>query len=426
MADISLTNTGTITVSGNGIVADDVTITNVTIDVFNSGTVTAAGYGVLITATDLGYFGTVNVTNTSTGAIHGGHDGLKITADTLNPAATGDFVLNNAGLIESTGTGHGVNFGDLISPLETVTLTNAGSGIIRAADATAILAGANDTINNYGLITGQLRPAGSNGIDFQSNGGGVVNNFTGASIAGAKYGITGTQPLTVINTGLIAGYAGSGINIETASNAATTIIENFGTIFGASVASAPSGDAINVNGIVQIDNSGVIEAVGTSPGTLAEAISVGGGLIVNYAGGTIYSSQRAITVDGGGTADNTGLSAFSKATIANYGTIQGNNGEAIVIVGNFADTIVNAGTIIGSVSTDGGNDTFDLVTGSSISGLLDGGAGTDTVNLLGSGVGTLASFAGIETIDLFGGDWTLGSEGINSLVFEPGSANAAA
>ena len=83
--------------------------------------------------------------------------------------------------------------------------------------------------------------------------------------------------------------------------------------------------------------------------------------------------------------------AFAASTIYNEGLIQGDNGEAIVIVGSFADTITNTGTIIGSIATDGGNDTLNLYTGSSISGLSDGGADTDTIKLPGSGQGTLAT-----------------------------------
>ena len=392
------------------------------ISVTNFGSITSTGYGVYVSAPQLSDFGTVSITNTLGASIRSTLDAVKITATVLDTSATGDFTLQNGGLIEAYGAGsHAVDFGDLISPLATVSLTNQATGQIVANNGTAVLAGAEDTIVNFGGIAGFSEgSAGCNGIDFQSNPGGVVENFAGAGIAGAENGITGTQPITVINAGLIVGYAGCGIDMETASNAATTVISNSGTVIGETVNSAPSGDAINVNGVADIENSGQIKALGTSAGTLAEGVSVGGGAIYNYVGGVIYSSQRAITVDGGGTADNTGLSAFAAAKIVNYGTIQGNDGEAIVITGDFADTIDNVGAIIGSVFTGGGDDVINLFTGSSISGLLDGGAGNDTVNLFGSGVGDLASFVNIETINLNGGDWTLGSEGVNDVVFAPG------
>ena len=63
----------------------------------------------------------------------------------------------------------------------------------------------------------------------------------------------------------------------------------------------------------------------------------------------------------------------------------------------------------------------DLHTGSSISGLIDGGSDSDTINLLGAGQGNVASFAGIETVNLTDGDWTLGSDGVTELNFEAGA-----
>jgi Ca2+-binding RTX toxin-like protein len=150
-------------------------------------------------------------------------------------------------------------------------------------------------------------------------------------------------------------------------------------------------------------------------------VTIGGGTVNNYAGGTIYSSQRAITFDGGGNLDGTANPAFAAATVYNEGTIQGDNGEAIVIVGGFGDTITNFGSITGSVLTDAGSDTFNVYTGSSISGLIDGGADTDVINLLGSGQGSVTSFANVETINLIDGDWTLGSDGVTALNFQAGA-----
>jgi RTX calcium-binding nonapeptide repeat (4 copies) len=201
----------------------------------------------------------------------------------------------------------------------------------------------------------------------------------------------------------------------------TTIVNNSGTIIGISVEGVQSGDAVDVDGLIALDNHGLIQALGTRTGGLSEGVTVGGGTINNYADGTIVSSERAITIDGGGNLDGTDNPAFTAASITNAGLIQGDNGEAIVIVGSFDDTITNSGTIIGSIATDGGDDTFNLITGSSVSGLIDGGADTDTINLSGSGQGTLADFTNIEIVDLISGDWTLGSDGVTDLNFEAGA-----
>ena len=53
--------------------------------------------------------------------------------------------------------------------------------------------------------------------------------------------------------------------------------------------------------------------------------------------------------------------------------------------------------------------------------MIDAGADLDTINLLGSGEGSLADFINVETINLVDGTWTLGSEGVTTLAFQAGA-----
>jgi hypothetical protein len=423
-ANIEIANTGTIRSVGDDAIRPGAG--HVEID--NSGLIQSdIARAINLNATNLSNISSFDLTNAASGTIQSAGDAIRITATTLSPTATGTFTIDNAGTIKSTGTGanngQAIDFNDLTSPLGHVTITNETTGLVQAADADAIRTGTNATINNYGAIValnGTPTSTGNDGIDFQSNTGGIVNNFAGGSITGARHGITGNEPITVNNDGTITGQAGAGINMDTAGTT-TTIVHNSGTITGFSIEGVQSGDAVDVDGLIALDNHGLIQALGTRTGGLSEGVTVGGGTINNYADGTIYSSQRAITIDGGGNADGTDNPAFAAATILNEGLIQGDNGEAIVIVGDFADTITNRGTIIGSIATDGGNDVLNLETGSSISGLIDGGAGTDTINLSGGGQDTLASFTNIEVVDLISGDWTLDSDGVDTLSFEAGA-----
>jgi len=423
-ANIEITNTGTIRSVGDDAIRPGAGH----IDIANSGLIASdAARAINLNTTNLSNITSFDLTNAAGGTIQGLTDAIRITATTLSPTATGTFTIDNAGTIKSTGTGanngQAIDFNDLTSPLGHVTITNQATGLIQAADADAIRSGTNATINNYGQIValnGTPTSTGNDGIDFQGNTGGIVNNFAGGSITGARHGITGNEPITVNNEGTITGQSGAGINMDTAGTT-TTIVNNSGTIIGISVEGVQSGDAVDVDGLIALNNHGLIQALGVRTGGLSEGVTVGGGTINNYADGTIVSSQRAITVDGGGNLDGTTNPAFAAATILNDGLIQGDNGEAIVIVGGFADTITNAGTIIGSVATDAGDDTLNLLTGSSISGLIDGGADTDTINLSGSGQGTVSGFANIEVINLTGGDWTLGSDGVTELNFETGA-----
>jgi RTX calcium-binding nonapeptide repeat (4 copies) len=398
------------------------------ISIDNSGLIeSTVARGINLNTTNLTNITSFALTNDAGATIRGLTDAVRITAGTLSPTATGTFVIDNAGTIESVGTGgsngQALDLNDLVSPLGSVTITNQSTGILRAADADAVRTGTNATVNNYGQIislNGTPASDGNDGIDFQANTGGAVNNFAGGVIDGARHGITGDAPIAVTNGGTIIGRVGAGINMDTASTTTTTVT-NTGTITGITVEGVQSGDSVDVDGLVHLDNYGLIEALGTRVGGLSEGVTVGGGTINNFAGGTIVSSQRGITVDGGGNLDGTSADAFAAATIYNEGTIQGDNGEAIVIVGSFADTVTNRGTIAGSIATAGGDDILNLYTGSSISGVIDAGLDADTINLLGSGQGSLADFVNVETINLTNGDWTLGSDGVSTLAFQAGA-----
>ncbi len=151
---------------------------------------------------------------------------------------------------------------------------------------------------------------------------------------------------------------------------------------------------------------------------VSEGIAIGGGTIHNYAGGEIYGYGRAIEVDNSSNSD-----ALGATTIINEGLIQGDgNGptgvdpadaaamqakidgrEAINILGTFADTITNKGTIIGGVFTDGGDD--KLTNSGTMTALkdmaIDMGAGNDSVTNAFFGVitGSVATGDGNDSIN---------------------------
>lgn len=391
----------------------------------NFGTITGTSRAIATSGSASGSF----TINNKTGAtITATKDAVKIS--NLVSGKSGTFTVNNEGTISSTGTGsnagQALDLDDINSAGVHTVINNAATGVISAADADAIRPGANATINNYGQIVSHNASAASDGndaIDFQSiNAGGVVNNFAGGVIEGARHAITGDQPITVNNDGTITGKSGSGINMDSAANTTTTVV-NHGIITGTAVGGADA-DGVDVDGLVSIDNFGTIKAVGLTSGAngLNEALAIGGGFVHNEAGGLIISDQRAITVD-----DSNDGSAFAAMTIVNDGTIRGNNGEAISIVGSFGDTITNTGGIFGSVATDGGSDTLtnsgsiigdvamgagddniNLVAGSTVTGTIDGGEGVDTLVLSGSGAGSLlGTVVNVEKLDVQSGIWRI-------------------
>jgi autotransporter-associated beta strand protein len=198
--------------------------------------------------------------------------------------------------------------------------------------------------------------------------------------------------------GRIVGDAGSGINVDTVATKTSTIV-NHGFITGHSDGTG-DGDGIDVDGLIMLTNDGTITATGHTDGNLAEAVTIGGGTIVNH--GTLDSVERAITVD-----DSNLGNAFAATTIDNDGLIHGGNGEAISITDTFADTITNKGTIDGSIAMGGGDDTLNDYAGSHFTAAIDGGVGTDTFNLLGSGAGTLAHALNFELLNVQSGNWVV-------------------
>ncbi|WP_234686059.1 beta strand repeat-containing protein [Bradyrhizobium monzae] len=407
-----------------------------TTEIDNFGTISAATRGIDTGKSVLAAGSSLTFDNAGGAAlVSTANDGIRINADIAPDAAghQGSVTVNNSGVIVSgsysggtisgTASGQALDFDNLKSAI--VTINNDAGGLIGAADADAIRPGAHATINNWGAIVAQngAGDSGNDGIDFQSNaGGGIVNNYAGGTIDGARHGITGEQPINVYNEGTITGHLGSGINMDTPSLSMTTVT-NHGTIIGTGgylAGTAVDGDGIDVDGLLALDNFGTIQATGVhvveADGTidLQEAVTIGGGTIINEAGGVITSFERAITVNdsdgtGGpnGSNGSNGGNGWAPTTILNWGLIHGGNGEAISITDLFADTVTNHGTIEGSVALGGGDDIVNDYTGAVFTSTIDGGDGTDTFKLLGNGSGTLAHTVNFEALDVQGGNWSV-------------------
>ena len=321
----------------------------------------------------------------------------------------GSILVDNFGEISTTGTGgsngQALDF-DKLDGAATITIVNHFDGVIKAADADAIRPGEGGVVTNHGLIYGGAEDPtdGNDGIDFQSHETGEVHND--GHIEGTRHGITGDlKDFFVENDGEIVGDRGSGINLDlpdavTPTDYVATVV-NHGLIEG-NAEGDQDGDGIDTDGLLNLDNYGAIRAFGTWNAGLSEAVTIGGGTINNYAGGEITSVQRAITVD-----NSDGGSAYAATQVWNAGLISSDTGDAIHITGDFADTITNAvgGRIPGSIFTDGGADQITLYTGSSVSGLIDGGADDDTITLAGNGTGDLLAVDNVENLVVQGGTW---------------------
>ena len=241
----------------------------------------------------------------------------------------------------------------------------------------------------------------------------TVTLGSGAAITAARDGVVAQYGLATVSLGsdarVVAGddgvYASSDVTADLGNNAA---IE--------------AGD----DGVVSYDGS-VTVTLGTGAAIDAAGIGV-------LAGGQRYVPDVMGPADGDGRYDNDGdrNGGFATVTLGDGARIDaGERGvmaadTAIVTLGSGAsiaggyhgvyggsgstgDVIDSAGTIEGgdySLFLREGDDRVTLRTGASLVGTADGGAGTDSLTLLGSGSED-DSFVNFESLTVDGVDWTL-------------------
>ena len=364
------------------------------------------------------------------------------------PAAS--VILNNYGVLTSlNASAGGAQAVDFSVMTGANTLNNFAGGVITASEADAVRPGANGVVNNAGKI-GSTTTTGSSsdGIDGQANTGIVIANAATGLVDGGRHGITGGQAdattaftMNISNAagGIIRGNNGSGINIDGFNAKEVVTVKNAGTIVGNGVTG--DGDGVDVDGVVNLTNTGVIRstnAVSAPASGLAysEAISVGGGTIVNagtieglVAAGNTNAVGRGITLAGNDIAGSTtgareGI--YANATVTNQagGLIRGASDSAIVGSGNASGYTItvnnNAGaTILGGGTTNAAirvladNTVIDnagIINGASSGKAIELGSGNNRVTISGGSAQVLGSING-------------GAGGVNTMTVNAGAGN---
>jgi hypothetical protein len=388
------------------------------------------------------------------------HAGAEIgaTVDLSSVRNGAVATVENEGLIQG---GLGNNAMRMSTQGMTV-INNRATGVIStdAAGSPVMRNGSNVTVNNWGDIVSAADTESQNGgdaINFSSGVGNVVHNYAGGLIEGSRHALTGSRAITVINEadGAMIGRNGSAVNIDNDASSSNRVrITNYGVMEGRSANTSDSdGDAIDIDGLLELDNYGTVRGAGHSglkdgEPNVSEGIAVGGGIIRNHEGGVISGFGRAIQFD-----DSSNAGALGVATVTNAGLIHGEGnlpagpgvtpehvalfaermrgGEAINIVGSFGDTLTNTATgqIIGGVKMGGGEDTLTnsgvmTATGGSA---IDMGEGDDVVTLAGGSVVTgaillgegddrLTGAASAETVDGGAGEDRIDSGGGDDVV----------
>ena len=405
---LTISAPGSITNAGKTVSLKDGTAgAGVVID--NAGKIISTGGRAIDSSGDLTQARNYSIYNRAGGQILGFNDALRIDSNFVS----GHLLIDNSGIIRST-TGQGLDLDALRSAGASTTLINRAGGLIRGDASDGMKTGANATITNYGEIsTGDSHNADEkfDGVDIDSATGVTLTNY--GTISGGRHGITTDLGATLTNYGQITGRNGSGFG----SDGDGTVI-NHGVITGAYSGLQPNGDGdgVDIDNLAHIENYGTIQGVGAGGvdkngfANGSEGIALGGGYVLNARDALISGANSAILVD-----DGSGGAGVAATTLENFGTIQGLDGFGVKFVGEFADSVINGGTISGSnglaLDLGGGDDNLTLRNGSRFLGTVDGGSGYDRVVMDDAAGGSFGNSQNFEWLEVKQGAWTLTGNG---------------
>lgn len=474
------TGTGTGTLSGLGSATGVYGFDQITIDTgatwslsgsagsyASAGTLTNAG--TLLASSALN-FNAWSIDNTGSIAGQLYLDSADTLTNTGHISGTGAVVVSQYGLVSNTGTILNTDT-SLTAPTDSAVYISDGGSLTNAAHALisgyqgvynrgAPMGGAGiASITNAGTILGTgTSGAGGLGAVVLRAGGDVTNQASG-SISGF-YGVLGqgssaAQTLSVTNAGNISSAQRAGIYL---GNSGYVTNQAGGTIYGfdagvqigtiaatianlGTIGSALKNDAIAIRGgagveivnqasgtahgligagtgiydhgnataSVSVDNAGTI--TGTFGGGFGIGLYDAALTLTNRAGATLYGNEFGIYA----------ANAYAGSTITNLGTLRSSH-DAVKFVDlsgptPVADTIVNAGSIIGgngiAIDFGLGNDTLQIDPGAYFLGTVNGAGGTNTLILAsaagaGSFGGLGSQFLNFEQIDVAANaQWTL-------------------
>lgn len=308
----------------------------------------------------------LTLSNAVGGTIRSENDAIRINTD----ITAGSVSISNAGLILATGTGQAIDLYAIASTVSgQIMIRNLAGGVIRSTDADAVRPGEQGTVDNAGVIdAGGTVNLASDGVDFQEHAGTVINR-SGGLITGARHGITTDVDLFVVNEAgaTILGRNGSGVG----SDGNGTVI-NYGTITGAYGGGVGDGDGVDIDYVANIQNYGLIEALGAGipEGDSSEGVAMGTGKLTNFAGATIRSVHL-------------GFWGANDILLVNAGTIEGTL-QGIVFAGG-SNVVINSGTIrggiFGALTFEAGTNELVIREGSVIEGAVYALGSHDTLRL---------------------------------------------
>lgn len=361
----TLTNNGTITgatAGGAGAVflyqssiINNGTITGVSTNIHSSGVQTDNG----------------TITNAS-GALISGAQGIY-------DISVGQATLVNSGTVIGTASG-----GDGAVALRAGgSVSNASGALIQGAAYGVFFQGATGGGSTAGFVTNQGSISGAAKYGVYLGYGGTITNAPGGRISGAGGVQIGSHaPGTLVNTGTVIGTTFYGVELQPGN---TVINTTNGTAAGYIVGRVAGIRFVN-GGTDSLDNFATIKGTGASSRGIYLANTYG--TLTNGSGGLIQGVHFGVE------------EAYQTVTLTNLGTITGQT--AFYAKDTFSgtpssNTIINAGTIESTSGSAGiaiqfgaANDRLMLDPGAVFIGTVNGGGGTNTLELA-TGSGTLSA-----------------------------------
>ncbi len=312
------------------------------------------------------------------------------------------------------------------------TITSTGDIFTAEDNADGIVANENDDGDQTISATGNITTLNADGINASENGVGIQNVTAAGSISTAGNGNgsieadesgEGDQLITFNGDLATTGNDAEGI-FATEDNEGNQVISTTGSIStsgarseGIEAIETGDGDLIvtstsnietqgtNADGI-QVSEAGDGDITVTSAGNITVNGANASGVFVTADAGT----QTIVNLSGGDIQGGTGNGAgvnFENALGTN--TLNIFSGTSLSALSGVAirgsdgnDTVSNAGIINGNIELGAGDDTLNLLAGSQVNGIIDGGADNDSANIFSSGLGpsTSISFSNFENINL--------------------------
>lgn len=396
-AAVSLYGTGATTFANSGTILNDSGYSSVNLSV-NSGTIIATNSGTVSQglgayAGNYGYYGTttpdvpqpLKVTLTNTGTIGTTADRRSGVQLTINDerAVGGSIQFDNSGTVTQGVNAYASSYIYYNTTIpETaqgmgIAVTNSGS--ITAASpyqAAALL-----TIDDGRAMAGSITLTNSGTIEASGvSGDGVSAAFFGNPTS------TTTQSFAITNSGTIRANAGgrtivdpyAGASVPVDRDAPTTLIATGVSLYGRGAATATIANSA----------TGTIEATGVkSVAILADGVALdmtNAGVIRGTTGTTLAANDTLARLNGTTIAGAIQTVGSASNRIVNTGTIIGS-----IALGAGNDRIENYGQIQGDVFLGAGDDTFLHRASATLTGTVDGGAGTDSLIIDATGGGTV-------------------------------------